>query len=78
MPHDVSTLQEWEAQRHRSVAEIKRLITACATKDRNKTSFTDNIKNVFGHVFKLGLFGLISLVKRNEDPFTKQEISSNI
>lgn len=78
VPHDVSKLQNWEAQRHRSVAKIKDLITKCASLNRIKASFTDNIKNVFGHVFKLGLVGLLSLIKEQKDPFMDQPASSNI
>ena len=76
--HDGTELKKWEDQIAQSVNKLKQLITTCATKDRIKTSFTDNIKNVFSTVYQLGLVGLITLVTKNKDPFQKQEISSNI
>ena len=60
---------KWEDQIRRSVATLKTFINKCASPNRIKTSFTDNIKNVFRNVFKLGFVGLIAVVKGNENPF---------
>jgi hypothetical protein len=65
-------MQKWEYGVSQSVAQLKECINKCASGDRIKTSFTDNIKNVFGHVFKLGVVGLLSLINEQKDPFQNQ------
>ena len=63
---------KWDIGVSRSVAQLKECINKCASGDRIKTSFTDNIKNVFRHVIELGIVGLLSLIKKQKDPFQNQ------
>ena len=67
-----------EDERTESFNLLRPLITECASTERITLTFGDKIKNVFSNVFKLGLIGLLSLMKKQQDPFIDNPASSNI